>query len=102
MSGLRVTRWELFCCFAQLLIHQRWHRRNKISAKINESVVSANYDVYKTIFEAKAGEWMLFSEPAFTGDSVTINPCYGKIRIPFTVKSIKPVSVRTNVKHIKQ
>lgn len=75
----------------QLVIYQG-HNRNSIM--INKSMPSVNYDTYKTIFEAMAGEWILYSEPAFTGRTKYINPCYGKLRIPFTVKSVKPNSVR--------
>ena len=62
---------------------------------VDGTLLSANYNPYRTTFEAKGGEWILFSEPAFKGCSVAINPSHGRIRVRFTVKSIKPNSVRT-------
>lgn len=54
---------------------------------------SLNYGKDEVIFEAKAGEWTLYSEPGFKGRSVTINPCHGQMRIPFAVKSTRPTKV---------
>ena len=78
----------------QLLIRERQRRSDKNIIMINEPLPSANYNPYKTAFEVKAGVWVLYSEPAFTGCSITIDPSDGRIKIPFTVKSIKPNSVR--------
>jgi len=52
-----------------------------------------DYSEGEARFEAKAGEWILYSEPGFKGRSVNINPCHGKMRIPFAVKSTRPAKV---------
>jgi len=58
---------------------------------------SANYNGYKTIFQARTGVWILYSKPNFVGSSRTIYPCSGRVRVPFTVRSIKPALVRNSI-----
>ena len=63
---------------------------------INGALPITDYDPCRTKFEVVAGEWVLFSEPAFKGCTITINP-HSRPMILFIVKSIKPNPVSNHI-----